>query len=416
VSLALTGRFKAAVPFILVTVFLDMLSIGIVVPVLPKLVESFVGSVSQAGLWTGIFGTFWGLAQFIFSPIQGGLSDRFGRRPVILASNFGTGADYVFMALAPNLWFLFIGRIISGITAASVSTAYAYISDITAPDNRARVFGYMGAAFGIGFVIGPVAGGFLGNINVHLPFYVAGALSLINFIYGFFVLPESLDRAKRRPFSIKSASPMGALAFLSRRPQVMRLSLMSLCINFAHSVLPITFVLYAGYRFNWSISDVAFCLAAVGVLSAIVQAGLTGLIVKRLGERTTMMLGLISGIVGFCGYGLSPDWRIFVIFIPIQCLWGLATPSIQSMMTALVNPKEQGELQGASVSLSSMATIFAPILFGVTLAYVTRDYIPMAFSGAAFLVAAAFLLVALWLGLGVSPKAKTANLVVPASE
>jgi MFS transporter, DHA1 family, tetracycline resistance protein len=311
-------RRKAAAPFILFTVFLDMLSIGIMIPILPRLIEGFVGSVSAAGWWSGLFGMLWGLTQFFVSPIQGGLSDRYGRRPVVLASNLGSGIDYFLMALAPNLWWLLIGRIVSGMTAASVSTAYAYMSDVTPPEGRAKVFGLMGAAFGLGFVIGPGVGGLLGHFDPRYPFFLAGALSLLNFAYGYFVLPESLPKDKRKAFSFHTSNPWGAVKFLARSKEVFRLSLMSLTLNFAHHSLQTTFVLYAGYRFGWGPLNVGLCLMGVGVMMGVVQAVLTGKIVKQLGEKKTMMLGLACGVVGFIGYGLAPNWMIFIAFAPIQ--------------------------------------------------------------------------------------------------
>jgi MFS transporter, DHA1 family, tetracycline resistance protein len=399
-------RRKAAAPFILFTVFLDMLSIGIMIPILPRLIEGFVGSVSAAGWWSGLFGTLWGIAQFFVSPIQGGLSDRFGRRPVVLASNLGSGIDYFLMALAPNLWWLLIGRIVSGMTAASVSTAYAYMSDVTAPEGRAKVFGMMGAAFGLGFVIGPGIGGLLGHYDPRYPFFLAGTLSLLNCAYGYFVLPESLPKDKRKAFSFKTSNPIGAVKFLARSKEVFRLSLMSLTLNFAHHSLQTTFVLYAGYRFGWGPLNVGLCLMGVGVMMGFVQAVLTGKIVKRLGEKKTMMLGLACGVVGFMGYGLAPNWMIFIAFAPIQAMWGIAMPSIQALMTSKVDPHEQGTLQGANMSLSSLAGVIAPMVFGVVFSTVTGPGQPMIWSGAAFCLSAAFLVLNLFIGAGVKPSLK----------
>jgi DHA1 family tetracycline resistance protein-like MFS transporter len=403
----MSDKLKAAAPFILVTVFLDMISIGIIIPVLPKLILSFVhGSVSVAGIWTGVFGAVWGLAQFLFSPVQGGASDALGRRPVVLASNLGLSLDYLLMALAPNLMWLLVGRIISGMTAASISTAYAYMSDVTPPEKRASVFGLMGAAFGVGFIIGPGLGGVLGGIDPRLPFYAASALSLINFAYGLFVLPESLPKDKRKPFSFHAANPVGAIKFLARSAQVLRLSGMYLLMMFAQSVFPTTMVLYADYRFGWGPTQVGFMLLAVGVLSAIVQGGLTGRIVKLMGERRAMLLGLICGAVAFIGYALAPSWPIFVAFLPIGSLWGVTTPNIQSLMSSKIDPQEQGRLQGANMSLGAMATIFAPLIFGGLLAAATCAGVPVWLSGAAFGLAGLFLLIGLWLGLGVTPALK----------
>ncbi|HVZ29919.1 MAG TPA: TCR/Tet family MFS transporter [Asticcacaulis sp.] len=419
---------KAAAAFILVTVCLDMLSIGVIIPVFAQLVKGFLhGSVSQAGFWMGVFGACWGLAQFIFSPIQGGVSDSIGRRPVVLASNFGTGVDFLLMALAPNLWWLLVGRIVSGMTSASISTAYAYMSDVTPPEKRAKVFGLMGAAFGFGFVVGPSLGGILGggihwswlpaaglgwlefDGNPHYPFFFAAALSLTNFSYGFFVLPESLSAEKRKPFSFHTANPVGAIKFLSRSAQVLRLSLMYLLMMFAQNVFPTTMVLYADYRFGWGPTQVGLMLAAVGVLSAVVQAGLTGLIVKRIGERGTMYLGLVCGLIAFAGYGLAPNWQIFVSFMPIGALWGLTMPNIQALMSTKVDPKEQGMLQGANMGLASMATIFAPLAFGSLLSVVTRPEVPKLFSGATFGLAAVIMVLAILMGLGVRQSLKVAH-------
>ncbi len=408
---------KAAAAFILVTVFLDMLSIGVIIPVLPRLIMSFLnGSVSEAGLWTGIFGAAWGLAQFLFTPIQGGLSDAIGRRPVVLASNFGTGVDFLFMALAPGLWWLLIGRIISGMTSASISTAYAYMSDVTAPEKRAGVYGLMGAAFGFGFVVGPSLGGVLGgglhwgmiqfNGDHHYPFFFAAALSLCNFLYGLFVLPESLPQEKRKPFSFHTANPLGAIRFLARSAQVMRLSLMYFLLMFGQSVFPTTMVLFAGYKFGWGPTQVGLMLAVVGILSAIVQGGLTGVITKWIGERKAMYVGVIASVIAYIGYGLAPTWQIFVSFIAIGCLGGLAMPNIQSLMSSKVDPKEQGTLQGSNMSLTTMGNIVAPLIFGYVLSVVTRPGMVMAFSGAAFLVAAFCTLLCLWLATGVTQSLK----------
>ena len=423
----MSDKLKAGAPFILFTVFLDMLSIGVIIPVLPHLIEGFVGSVSAAGLWSGIFGAAWGTAQFFFSPIQGGLSDSIGRRPVVLASNFGLSIDYLLMAMAPNLWWLLAGRIVSGMTAASVSTAYAYISDVTSPEKRAGMFGMMGAAFGVGFVIGPSVGGILGGglhfawLEAHglgfleftgdkqYPFFFAAALGMLNFLYGFFVLPESLAKDKRKPFSFHTSNPFGAVRFLAKSGQVLRLSVMYLLMMFAQNVFPTTTVLYCWYRFGWGPTQVGLMLAVVGICSAVVQAGLTGLVVKRLGERTTMYIGLVCGVLAFAGYGLAPTWQIFLAFIPLGAFWGMATPNIQSLMSSKVDPKEQGTLQGANMSLSAMSVIFAPLIFGATLSAVTKPGVSTLFSGAAFLVAGAFMVLSVILASGVKQSLKVAK-------
>jgi DHA1 family tetracycline resistance protein-like MFS transporter len=398
------SRFSAAVPFILITVMLDMLGLGIIIPVLPKLVEGFTGSPSTAGYWMGAFGALWGLMQFVFSPIQGGLSDAHGRRPVILGSNIGMGLDYFLMAFAPNIWVLLLGRAISGATSASISTAYAYISDVTKPEDRAKYFGMMGASFGIGFVIGPAIGGIVGDIDHRLPFVVAGCLSLANALYGFFVLPESLTLDKRKPFSFKTSNPLGAFGFLSRTPQLLRLALINLTLMFSHHVLPVVFVLYAGFRYGWGPKEVGLSLGVVGICSAVVQAFLTGVVVKAVGEKTAMLIGLTCGIFGFIGYGLAPTGVLMLCVIPLMSLWGFATPAGQALMSLQVAPSENGTLQGSVMGLSSMAGILAPVVFGSVFALATHQGLPTALSGAPFFLAACIIGLAAFLALGVKPR------------
>ena len=290
--------------FIFVTILLDMFALGMIMPILPKLVESFVDNdTASAARIFGLFGTAWALMQFFFSPILGGLSDRFGRRPVVLLSNFGLAFDYVLMALAPSLTWLFVGRVISGITSASVSTAFAYIADITPPERRAAVFGKIGAAFGAGFILGPAIGGLLGGYDPRLPFWVAAALSFANALYGLLILPESLPRDRRSPFRWKSANPLGALHLLRSNPILARLSVVNFIAQLAHVVLPSTFVLYATYRYGWDARTVGLTLAMVGICAMAVQGAGIGPIVKRFGERRALLLGL-----GF-GCDRVPDFR-----------------------------------------------------------------------------------------------------------
>ena len=409
-------KLKAGAPFILFTVFLDMLSIGIMVPVLPLLIKSFVGNDSEAALWVGIAGALWGVAQFIFSPIQGGMSDRYGRRPVVLASNLGSAIDYGFMAIAPNLWLFMVGRFISGATAASISTAYAYMSDVTPPEKRAGVFGMMGAAFGLGFIIGPGLGGLMAQFGTRAPFMLAAGLSFVNFLYGYFVLPESLSKDRRKALSFKTTNPFGAIQFLARSAQVFRLAVVYLVMMFAHSVYPTTFVIFAIHKFHWGSWDAAKMLMLVGVLSSVVQGGLTGPIVKMIGERKAMWIGLTCGAIGFFGYGFAPTPLIMMACAPIAALSGLVMPSIQALMTAKVDPKEQGTLQGSNTSMSTLATIFAPLIFGTVLSAVTKDGMPLWWSGAAFGLAGLFVLLALFLSLGVKPALKIDHAAYPDPE
>ena len=385
------GR-QAALAFIFVTVVLDILALGIVIPVLPHLVEDFMGGdTAGAAKVYGLFGTVWALMQFISMPVVGALSDRFGRRRVILLSNLGLGLDYVLMALAPNLAWLFVGRVISGITAASISTAMAYIADVTPTDKRAAAFGKVGMAFGLGFVLGPAIGGILGSVDPRLPFWAAAAFSLANALYGVFVLPESLPPEKRRAFEWRRANPLGSLRLLRSHPQLSGLAVVVFLSNLAHAALPATFVLYAGYRYGWTERDVGFALASIGVCSAIVQGALVGTTVRRFGERRVLLVGLACGAIGFFAYGLAPTGALFIAAVPVVALWGLASPAAQGIMTRHIAPTEQGALQGAAGSIMGVATMIGPALFAGTFAYFigagTRWHVP----GAAFMLASLLL-------------------------
>jgi DHA1 family tetracycline resistance protein-like MFS transporter len=389
--------------FIFLTVMLDMLALGIIIPVLPKLVEQFVGGdIARAATIVGYMGTLWAVMQFFFSPVQGALSDRFGRRPVVLASNFGLGLDYILMALAPNLAWLFAGRVISGITAASFSTAGAYIADVTPPEKRAGAFGILGAAFGIGFVLGPAIGGLLGHSDPRLPFWVAAGLSLANGLYGLLILPESLTQDRRAAFSWARANPMGSLNLLRRQPALLGLAAIVFLYYLAHQSLPSVFVLYADYRYHWDQRMVGLTLAGVGVCSMIVQGGLVRPIVARLGERRTLIVGLCAGAIGFAIYGLAPTGNIFWIGLPIMALWGLASPAAQGIMTRKVSPTEQGRLQGAVGSVMGITGILGPGLFTQIFATSISPVADLHWPGAAFLVAASLLALGALIGLRVA--------------
>lgn len=403
------GPRRAALGFIFVTIALDALAMGIVVPVLPRLVEGFVGGdTARAAAMYGVFGTAWALMQFVFSPVQGALSDRFGRRPVILASNFGLGADYILMALAPNLHWLFAGRVISGITAASFSTASAYIADVMPPERRASGFGLVGAAWGVGFIIGPALGGVLGAVDPRLPFWFAGGLGLLNACYGLFVLPESLPPERREPLSWRRANPIGALALLRSNPQLFGLAGVSMLSYLAHNVLPSVFVLYAGYRYGWTERLVGLTLAGVGACGIIVQAGLVRPFVRRVGERRALVSGLLFGAAGFAAYGLAPTGALFWLGMPLHALMGFYGPASQGLMTRYVKPTEQGRLQGASSSLMGITGLVAPTIFTQTFAHAIAKDAPVHLPGAPFLVSALLLTAAAALGWrvtrGVAPQ------------
>jgi DHA1 family tetracycline resistance protein-like MFS transporter len=397
-EISATPARGGAVAFIFVTILLDMFALGLIMPILPKLVESFVDNdTASAARIFGLFGTAWALMQLIFSPILGGLSDRFGRRPVVLLSNFGLALDYVLMALAPSLSWLFVGRVISGITSASVSTAFAYIADITPVERRAAVFGKIGAAFGAGFIVGPAIGGLLGGFDPRLPFWVAAALSFANTLYGLFILPESLPRNRRAPFRWKSANPLGALHLLRSNPVLARLSLVTFIAQLAHVVLPSTFVLYATYRYGWTAATVGLTLALVGVCAMAVQGLAIGPIVKRIGERRALLVGLGCGAIGFLIFGAAPTGPLFWIGIPVMALWGVAGAATQALTTRLVAPDQQGQLQGATSSVQSMSQLLGPFLFTLTFAYFIGVQTPLRLPGAPFLLASVLLLLALWI-------------------
>jgi DHA1 family tetracycline resistance protein-like MFS transporter len=381
----------AALAFIFVTIALDMLALGMIIPVLPKLVERFVGGdTARAAEIFGLFGTVWALMQFFFSPVLGALSDRFGRRPVILLSNLGLGLDYLLMALAPTLVWLFIGRVISGITAASIATAHAYVADVTPPERRAKSYGLLGAAFGIGFILGPALGGVLGAIGPRLPFWVAAAFSLANAAYGLFVLPESLKPEERSGFSWRRANPVGALVLLRSHPELSGLAGANFLAFLSHVVFPTVFVLYAGYRFGWDESAVGLTMAAFGLASMIVQAGLVGPVVGRIGERRALLIGLLFGTAGMTIFGLAASALVFCIGIPVMSLWGFTQPATQGLMTRRVAPSEQGQLQGANASIMGIANLVGPTIFAA--AFAAAIDLGRNVSGAPFLLAALMLL------------------------
>lgn len=355
---------RAAIAFILVTAVLDIIAMGIIIPVLPHLIEEFVGSNAEAGWINGVFVALWAGMQFICSPIIGSLSDKYGRRPVILISCAGLAIDYVLMAVAPNLWWLAAGRIIAGITSSSFTTVFAYMADITAPEKRARAYGLIGAAFSLGFVLGPVLGGFLGELGPRAPFWFAAALSGVAFLYGLLVLPESLSPEKRMAFSWKRANPIGALMLLKRHAELTGLAVVNFLLYFSHHVFSAVFVLYAGLRYGWGPWQVGLLLALVGVLDMVVQGVLVGPVSKRLGERRTLVIGLFGGTVGISLMGWSPTGWAFVAAMLPNALWGLAMPTLQSLMTRRVGEDEQGQLQGANNSVSAIAGVVSPLFFG----------------------------------------------------
>jgi DHA1 family tetracycline resistance protein-like MFS transporter len=387
------GR-RAAAAFIFFTVTLDMLALGMIAPVLPRLIEGFLhGDTSAAAKMLGLFGTVFAAMQFFFSPIVGSLSDRFGRRPLVLLSNFGLGLDYLLMAWAPALNWLFLGRLISGLTSSSIPTAMAYMADVTPRERRAAAFGMLNSAFGIGFVLGPAFGGLLGNINPRLPFWVAGGLSLINGMYGLFVLPESLSLQNRSPFSWTRANPVGSLSLLRRHAGMIAIAAILLLGYIAQQSLMNVYVIYADYRYHWTDRTVGFSLATIGICTAIYGALLVKPVVAKLGERGAITLGLIGGAIGYSMFGLSKTGVLFWLGIPLLNLMSFTWPAAQSLLSRKTSPSEQGQLQGAINSLRGIAGLVGPGFFTYIFSksISTGIHIP----GTPFYTAAAMLLIAL---------------------
>jgi MFS transporter, DHA1 family, tetracycline resistance protein len=390
-----TSPRKAALVFIFLVVLIDVLAFGLIIPVLPHLVEEFTGSTAQAALWIGLFGSVYAAVQFLSAPVQGALSDRFGRRPVILFSCLGLGLDFIIIALAPTLAWLFVARVISGVFSASFTTANAYVADITAPEQRARSYGMIGAAFGVGFTLGPVLGGWLGEIDLRLPFWFAAGLALLNFCYGLFVLPESLPPERRaRRFDWVAIRPHASLVFLARYPAIIGLAAVVFLANLAHYVYPSVFVLFADVRFDWGPWQVGWVLFLVGVCSVTVNVLVVGRMVKAVGERRALIFGLCCGVAGFLVYAFAPRGWIFLLGLPVSALWALAAPASQALITRQVDADMQGRVQGALMSLVSVAGIIAPIGFASVFGLFIGERAPVVFPGAPWMLAAGLLAVA----------------------
>jgi DHA1 family tetracycline resistance protein-like MFS transporter len=394
------GRRRAAVAFIFVTVTLDIVAGGVIGPVWPSLIKGFLsGDTSRSALVFGVFATVFALAQLFCAPILGSLSDRFGRRPVILISCFGLGVDYMIMATAPNLAWLFVGRVLAGATSASMVAANAYIADITPPEKRAAAFGLISASFGIGFIVGPMLGGLLGQQDPRLPFWVAAGLTLLNGAYGLFVLPESLARENRSAFSFRLANPVAAFGILSARPQLLGLAWINFMTRLVHAVFGTVWALYLSARYGWGPWMIGVSMGVVGVSSFVVSAGLVKPTVARLGERRTLVAGLFFAATGFALMGWAGQGWLFLVSIVVLCLWGLASPCIQALMTRQVPPNEQGRLQGANTGLTSIAGLIGPSLFASTLAFAAAPaQAAQGLLGLPFYLAAALMLVAMGLG------------------
>ncbi|EDM38800.1 tetracycline resistance protein [Pedobacter sp. BAL39] len=389
---------KAALSFIFITLLLDVIGIGIIIPVFPQLIENLIhGTISQASQWSGLLTFAYAVMQFIFAPVIGNLSDKYGRRPVLLLSLFGFGIDYIFLAFAPTIWWLFVGRIIAGIFGASITTATAYIADISTKEDRAQNFGLIGAAFGLGFVIGPALGGILGNWGPKVPFIAAAVLTLINVIYGYFVLPESLSKEHRREFDWSRANPLGSLMQLKKYKGVGGLIVAMIFIYIAGHALQSTWTFINIERFQWSTVLIGFSLATVGILIAIVQGGLIRYINPKLGNEKSIYIGLAMYALGLVLFAFADkSWMMFAILVP-YCLGGIAGPALQAIISGNVPQNEQGELQGALTSLMSATSIVGPLLMTNLFAWFTGPKAPFQFSGAPFLAGAVLMLLSAWL-------------------
>lgn len=390
----------AAIGFIFITLLIDVIGIGIIIPVLPKLIQGMIGgNLSDAARYGGWLMFTYAIMQFLFSPVLGGLSDKFGRRPILLFSLFGLGIDYIFMAFAPSIAWFFVGRLISGICGASFTTGAAYIADISTPEKKAQNFGMIGAAFGLGFIIGPVLGGLLVSYGTSVPFLAAAALSLLNCLFGFFVLPESLDLAHRREFEWKRANPVGSLLNLRLYPVVLGLVGSLFFIYVAGYALQSTWTYFTMEEFGWNEKMVGYSLGFVGIMVAIVQGGLIRVVNPKLGQKRSVYFGLGLNLIGFILFAYATQsWMMFAILIP-YCLGGIGGPALQGIISNQVPPNAQGELQGGLTSLMSIASIIGPVLMTGLFSYFTSDASPIKFAGAPFLMGAFLCLISLLMAM-----------------
>jgi MFS transporter, DHA1 family, tetracycline resistance protein len=380
---------QAAMGFIFVTLLIDSIGFGIIIPVIPMLIQEMVGgNLSVAAEYGGWLTFAYSFMQFVFAPVIGNLSDQYGRRPVLLFSLFGFGIDYLFLSVAPTIAWLFVGRIIAGITGASFSTASAYIADISTPEKRTQNFGMIGAAFGLGFIIGPGLGGQLAHLGARVPFIAAAALALINWLYGYFILPESLSKENRRPFNIKRANPLGSILQLKKYPAFSGLVVSLILVYISAHAVQSTWTYYNMEKFNWTPQLVGYSLTFVGIMIALVQGGLIRIIIPKLGQHKSVYIGLILYSVGFLLFGFATQgWMMYLFMIP-YAFGGIAGPSIQSIISSHIPPNEQGELQGALTSLMSATSIIGPPIMTTLFAYFTSTNAPFIFPGAPFLTGA----------------------------
>lgn len=391
---------KKSLAFIFVTVLVDIIGIGIIIPVLPSLIESLNGEglseASKIGGWL-IFS--YAIMQFFCAPLLGALSDKFGRKPILLISLFGLGIDYLFHAYAPTIAWLFVGRVLAGICGASITVATAYIADVSKPEEKSANFGLIGAAFGLGFIIGPVIGGLASSVSIKLPFLIAAAMTLLNFLYGWFILPESLPKEKRRVVSLRKANPLGSLHLLKRTPLIAGLAIAFFLLYIASHSVQSTWTFYSMYKFDWDEKMVGYSLGAVGVIVAIVQGVMVRHTVRWWGEKNTVLIGYILWFVGLVLFAFATQgWMLFIFILP-YCLGGIASPTLQGIVSNQFSDQEQGELQGALTSLMSLTAIFGPLIMTNIFYYFTQDGSPIDFAGAPFLLGAILVFISLLISI-----------------
>jgi DHA1 family tetracycline resistance protein-like MFS transporter len=388
------SKKQAAVGFIFITVLLDVIGWGIIIPVVPNLIKELIdGDISEAAKYGGWLTFAYAITQFIFAPVIGNLSDKYGRRPVLLISLFGFSLDFLLLAYAPTIIWLFIGRILSGITGASFTTASAYIADVSTSENRAKNFGLMGAAFGLGFIIGPVVGGLLGQFGTRVPFIAAAILCMLNFLYGYFILPESLDKDKRRPFELKRANPIGAFLHLKKYPNLIGLVLAIFILYVGSHAVQSNWNYFTMYQFNWDEKMVGISLGIIGLLVGIVQGGLIRWINPKIGNVKSIYFGLALYTIGMFLFAFATEsWMMFVFLIP-YCLGGIAGPALQAVVSEQVDPSEQGEIQGTLTSLMSASAIVGPPMMASVFYYFTHNEAPFLFPGAPFVLGGFLMLI-----------------------
>ncbi|MCC3154214.1 TCR/Tet family MFS transporter [Hymenobacter sp. BT770] len=396
----MSDKRSPALGFIFVTILIDVIGLGIIIPVVPKLIQQLTGEgLSRASEYSGWLTFAYAMAQFCCAPVIGGLSDKLGRRPVLLAALLGLGLDYIFLSFAPTLAWLFVGRVIAGITGASFTTATAYIADISTPEKRAQNFGLVGAAFGIGFIIGPAVGGLLADFGSRVPFMVAAGLSLCNFFYGFFVLPESLAPAKRRPFEWRRANPVASLLRLGHYPAVLGLVAALVLIYLAGSATQSVWTFYTMLKFGWTEKLVGISLAVIGLFSGLVQGGLVRVAIPRLGAARAIVVGLLCYALGFVLFAFASRGWLMLVFLAPYCLGGISGPALQGTISGQVPANEQGELQGSLTSLISATGVVGPLMMTYLFAFFTRPTAPVQFPGAPFLLGAVLALASVGLAV-----------------